>query len=162
VAVERIIEAIARDVNDQLAILAVDFGVDDRVLGDLVEIIGIVGRVLEAPLDLAVGWIEREHAGGPLVVPGPVFRIVVGARVADPQIERVALRIIGRGLPDRGAAVFPALLTILPGLVAGLTGAWDRIGAPQPLPGVEIGALDEPADAVFAASGADDRHVAHH
>jgi hypothetical protein len=39
--------------HHELAILAIDFGVDDRVLGDFVEIIGIVGGVLEAPLDLA-------------------------------------------------------------------------------------------------------------
>ena len=54
-AVERVEEAVARGMHHQLAVLAVDLGVDDRVLGDLVEVIGIVGRVLVAPLDLAVG-----------------------------------------------------------------------------------------------------------
>src|SRR5262245_58894121 len=57
--------------------------------------------------------------------------------------------------------MLPALLAVLPGLVAGLAGARNRIGAPQPLPGVEVGALDEAADAVLAAGGADDRDVAH-
>src|SRR5262249_3950381 len=68
--------------------------------------------------------------------------------------------IVSRGFPDRGAAVFPALLAVLPGLVARLARARDRIGAPQALPGVEIGAVDEAADAVLAAGGADNGDIA--
>src|SRR5262249_57491554 len=117
---ERIIKAVARDVNDELAILAVDLGVDDRVLGDLVVVVGVVRCVLEAPLDLAVGRADREHARRPLVVAGPILRIIVRARIADALIERVALWIVGRGLPDRRAAVLPALLSILPPLVSRL------------------------------------------
>src|SRR5204863_7128286 len=71
------------------------------------------------------------------------------------------LRIVGCGLPDRTATVPPALLAVLPGLVAGLAGAGDGVGAPEALAGVQVGALDEAADAVFAASGTDDRHIAH-
>src|SRR5262249_13672059 len=129
-------------------------GVDDRVLGDLVEVIGVVRGVLEAPLDLAVARREREHACGPLVVARPVFRVPVRAGIADALVERVGLWIVGRGLPARRAAVLPAF-------VAGLAGAGDGIGAPDALSGVEVGAVDEAADAVFAASGADDRHVTH-
>src|SRR5712691_10938687 len=58
--------------------------------------------------------------------------------------------------------MFPALLAVLPGLVAGLAGARDGVGAPNLLAGVEVGAINEAADAVFAAGGADDRHVAHY
>src|SRR5262249_47311726 len=122
-AIERIIEAVARGVNHELAIFAVDLGVDDLVLGDLVEVIGIVGRILIAPLDLAVARAEREHACRPLVVAGPVFRIPVGARIAHALIERIAFRVIGSGFPNRAAAVLPALLAVLPGLAAGLAGA---------------------------------------
>src|SRR4029450_7241884 len=120
--------AIARDVDDELTILAVDLGIDDRMLGNLVEIVRIVRGVLETPFDLAVGRIDREHACGPFVVAGPIFRTVVRAGIADALIKRVALRIVGRGLPDRRPAVLPALLAILPGLVARLAGARNRVG----------------------------------
>src|SRR5262249_44772563 len=145
----------------ELAILAIDLGVDDRVLGDLVVVVRIVGGVLEAPLDLAVRGREGEHARRPLVVARPVFRIPVGARVANALIERVGLGIIGGGFPDRRAAVLPALLAVLPGLVAGLAGARNGVGAPDLLAGVEVGAVDEAADAVFAPGAADDGDVAH-
>src|SRR5215510_8031978 len=147
--------------HDELAILAIDLGVDDRVLGDLIVVVGVVGSVLEAPLDLAVAWREREHARRPLVVARPVFGIPVRPRIADALIEGVGVGIVGAGLPDRRAAVLPALLAVLPALVAGLPGAWNRVGAPELLAGVEIGAVDEAADAVFAAGRADDCDVAH-
>src|SRR5262249_37164949 len=102
----------------------------------------------------------REQACRPLVVAGAVFRIPVGTGVADALVEGVGLRIVGGGLPDRGAAVLPALLAVLPGLVAGLAGAGNRIGAPGLLAGVEIGAVDPAADAELAAGRADDRNVA--
>src|SRR5258708_21465438 len=56
--------------------------------------------------------------------------------------------------------MLPALLAVLPGLVAGFAGARDRVGAPGRLAGVEIGRLDEAADAEFAPGGADDSEVA--
>src|SRR5262245_28302866 len=115
--------------HDQLAILAIDLGVDDRMLGDLIVVVGVVRGVLVAPFDLAVARRKREHAGRPLVVTRAVFRIPVRTRIADALIEGVGLRIIGGGLPDRGAAMLPALLAVLPGLVARLAGARDRIGA---------------------------------
>ena len=146
--------------DDQLAILAVDLDLDDRVLGDLVEVVGIVRRVLVAPLDLAVAWAERQHACRPFVVAGAVFRVPVRAGIADALIERVGVGVVGRGLPDRSAAVLPAVLAVLPGLVAGLAGARDGVGAPGLLAGVEIGAVDPAADAEFAAGRADDGDVA--
>ena len=99
-AVERVVEAVARRMHDQLAILAVDFRVDDRVLGYLVEVIGIIRRVLEPPFDGAGRGIERKHARRPLIVAGPVLRIPVGAGIADALVERVGLRVIGRSFPD--------------------------------------------------------------
>src|SRR5439155_16706797 len=64
-------------------------------------------------------------------------------------------------LPHRRAAVLPAFLAVLPGLVAGLARAGNSIGTPELLPGIEVGAVDEAADAVFAAGRAGDCHVAH-
>src|SRR5262249_35549128 len=159
-AVERVVETVARRVHHELAILAVDLGVDDRVLGDFIEVVRIVRGVLVTPLDLAVVGAEREHARRPLAVARPVFRIPVGAGIADALVEGVALRIIGGGLPDRAAAVLPALLAVLPGLVAGLAGARDGVGAPNLLAGIEVGGVDPAADAELAAGAADDGDVA--
>ena len=54
----------------------------------------------------------------------------------------------------------PALLAVLPGLALWLPGTGDRVGAPSSLAGVEVGGLDEAANAVFAASGADNGEIA--
>src|SRR4029077_3053892 len=116
-AVERVEEAIARGMDHELAVLAIDLGVDDRVLGDFVVVVGIVGGILVAPFDLAVVRAERQHARGPLVVARAIFGVPVGAGIADALIEGIALRIVGRGLPYGSAAVLPALLAVLPGLV---------------------------------------------
>src|SRR3984957_9339749 len=156
-AVERIEEAVARGVVPELAVLAVDFGVDDRMLGNLVEVERVIRRVLEAPLDLAVVGIEREHARRPLVVARPVLRIPVGAGIADALIDGVCLRIVGGGFPNWRAAVLPMVLAVLPGIVAGLARARDGVGPPRLLAGIEIGGIDEPADAEFTAGGTDDR-----
>src|SRR6266576_4194689 len=122
-AVECIEASVARCMHHELAILAVDFGVDDRVFGYFVVIIWIVRRVLVAPFDLAVGWRDREHTCCPLVVARPVFRVPVWARIADALIDGVGIGIIGRGFPDRCAAMAPTFLAVLPGLVARLAGA---------------------------------------
>src|SRR5262249_4366009 len=122
-AVERVEEPVARRMHHELAVLAANPGVDDRVLGDLVIVVRILRGILEAPLDLAVVGAHGEHARRPLVVARPVLDVIVRAGVADALVEGVGLRIVGRGLPDRGAAVLPAVLAILPRLVAGFAGA---------------------------------------
>ena len=69
-AVERVVEAVARGMHDQLAVLAVHLGVDDLVLGDLVEVVGVVRGVLVAPLDLAVGGLSASTLAAHLLSPG--------------------------------------------------------------------------------------------
>src|SRR5262249_50457036 len=147
--------------DDKLAVLAVDLGIDDLMFRDLIEIVGVVRSVLEPPLDLAVTRADREHTRRPLVVAGPIFRIPVGPGIADALVDRVGLSIIGAGFPDRAAAVLPALLAVLPGLVAGLAGARDGVGPPHLLAGVEVDALDESADAELATGGAGNADVTH-
>src|SRR5258708_8443659 len=56
--------------------------------------------------------------------------------------------------------MLPALPAIFPGLVAGLACAWDRVGAPCGLAGVEIGRLDKSANAEFTPGSAYDGKVA--
>src|SRR5262249_6603016 len=58
--------------------------------------------------------------------------------------------------------MLPALLAVLPGLVAGLAGTRDGVGAPELLAGVEVGRVDIAADAELAAGRAHDRDVADH
>src|SRR5262249_47315993 len=157
---ERVEEAVARGVHHELAVLAVHLAVDDRVLGDLVKVVRIIRRILVTPFDLAVARRKREYACRPFVVARSIFGIPIRAGIADALIERVAFRVVGRRLPDRGAAVAPALLAVLPGLVAGLAGTRNRVGAPDLLPGIEVGRVDPAADAIFAAGGARDREVA--
>src|SRR5262249_21973784 len=49
---------------------------------------------------------------------------------------------------------------VLPGLVAGLAGAGNGVGTPERLAGVEVGRLDEAADAEFSAGDPDNGRVA--
>src|SRR5215470_18881044 len=146
--------------DNELAVLTGDFGIDDRVLGDFVEIIGVVRGVLVAPLDFAVVWTDGEDARCPFIVTRPVFGVPVRPGITNPLVERVGFRIVGRGLPHRGATMLPAVLAVFPGLVAGFAGARDGVGAPGRLAGVEIGCLDEAADAEFATGGAHDGEIA--
>src|SRR5262249_34537998 len=143
-----------------LTVLAIDLGVDDRVLGDFIEVVGIVGSVLITPFDLAVGGIDGEHAPRPFVVARPVFRVPVRSWIADALVKRVAFGIVGRSLPHRPAAVSPAFLAVLPGLITRLARARDRVGAPSGLAAVEVGRFDEAADTSFPAGGADDGEIA--
>src|SRR5713101_8246146 len=146
--------------NHELAILPVDLGVDDRVLGDFVEVVGVVRGVLVAPLDLAVARAEREHARRPLAVARPVFGVPVGAGIADALVEGVGLGVIGGGFPHRAAAVLIALLAVFPGLATRFARAWDRVGPPHLLAGIEVGAVDPTTDAEFAPRAADDAYIA--
>src|SRR5262249_6468781 len=129
-------------------------------LGDFVIVVRIVRSILIAPLDLAVGRAEGEHARGPLVVAGAVFRVPVRAGVANALVERIGVRIVGRGLPHRRAAVLPPLLAVLPRLVARLARPRNGVSPPRLLAGVEVGRFDIAADAVLAAGRADDGEVA--
>src|SRR5258708_19440697 len=119
-AVERVEIAVAGGMDHKLAVLAADLGIDDRVLGDFIEIIGIVRRILVAPLDLAVRRSDRQHARRPLVVARPILRVPIRAGIADTLVESVGLRIVGRALPHPSAAVLPPLLSFLPALVPAL------------------------------------------
>src|SRR5438105_4333621 len=101
--------------HHQLAILTADLGIDDRMLGNLVVVVGIVGGVLVTPFDFAVARAQGEHAGCPFVVARSIFGIPVRAGVANALIENVGLGIVGSGFPHRAAPVFVALLAVLPG-----------------------------------------------
>src|SRR6185312_12137155 len=133
--------------------------VDQHVLRHAVVVVGIVGRVLVVPLDLAGIGVERQRAVGIEVVAGPIFIIPVRAGVADAPDESVGCRIVASRHPCRTAAARGSVLVVLPGFAAGLALAGDRVGAPDFLLGLEIGRRDPATDAVFRAGYARDGHV---
>ena len=61
-AIENVIEAIAARVRDDLAVLAVDLGIDEDVSAGLVVVTVVVRCVLEMPSDLAVRRIVGDGA----------------------------------------------------------------------------------------------------
>src|SRR5215831_744404 len=159
-AVESVEETVARCMHHKLAILAINLGINDWVLGDFIEIIGIVWGILEAPFDLAVVGGDCEHARGPFVVAWAIFRVPIGAGIADALVESISFGIVSGCLPNRRSAVLPAFLAVLPGLVTGFAGTRNGVRAPGRLAGVEIGRLDEAANAELATRRADDGKVA--
>ena len=75
-AIERVEEAVAPEVADDLALLAVDRRVVEHVDADLVEVPRVVRRVLEVPGELAGVDVERDDGVGVEVVAGTELRIV--------------------------------------------------------------------------------------
>jgi len=61
-AVERVEIAVARRMDDELAVFAVDLRIDDRVLGDFVEVVRIV-RGGRGELTVLSGGTCRHAAG---------------------------------------------------------------------------------------------------
>src|SRR5258706_15453612 len=87
---------------------------------------------LEIPLHLAGVGVERNQRIAEQILAGPVSAIEVGAWSTDRGIENAALFIHReREGPDVvPGAILPAILG-LPGFVAGLTIAWNRMEGPQ-------------------------------
>src|SRR5436853_6932102 len=79
--------------------------------------------------------------------------------MCDALMYSVRILFIGGSLPVRAAAMLPAILPVLPGLDPGLALARDRVGAPELLAGIEVGAVNESPDAELAAGRPDDCHV---
>ena len=58
--------------------------------------------------------------------------------------------------------MLPMVLTVLPSVMARLSRARNCVGAPSLLAGIEIGGINEAANAELAAGGADNGEVTHH
>src|SRR2546428_2563820 len=74
-AVERVVEAVAPEMGDDLALLAGDRRVVEHVDADLVVSPGVVRRVLKMPGGLPGIYVERHCRVGIYSVPGALLRI---------------------------------------------------------------------------------------
>ena len=111
-AIERVEEAVAPEVADDLAVLAVDRGVVQHVDADLVEVPRIVRRVLEVPGELAGLDVERDRRVGVEVVARPRLRIVDRKRIAGAPRCELGRGVVGAGLPDAAAAGLPGVVIL--------------------------------------------------
>jgi hypothetical protein len=91
--VEGVFEAVAPGMGQDLAVLAVDLGVDDDVAAGLVIVAIVIRRVLVEPPDLAAGGIEGDRARRIEIVAGTIGGVVGGNRVAGAPIGEVGDRI---------------------------------------------------------------------
>src|SRR5262249_41870168 len=107
VAIERIVEAVAGEMAEHLAHLAVDIDVVEQMDADLVIVPGIVGQILVIPDELAGIDIERDHGVGIEVVAGARLRIVLWHRVAGAPDGETSGGIVGAGLPQAAASRLP-------------------------------------------------------
>ena len=117
-AIERVVEAVAREVADDLPAAAVDRRVVQHVDADFVEVPRIVRRVLEVPGQLAGVDVQRDDGVGVEVVAGTRLRIVDRDRIAGAPDRELRRRIVGAGLPEAAAAGLPGVVRVLPGFAA--------------------------------------------
>ena len=159
VAVQPIEEAVAAEMGDDLAILAVHLRVDQLIDPDLVIIEEIAGGILEVPDHLAIGGVEPDRRVGEEVVARAVFRIEHRDRLAGAPDRQLGRWIIRAGYPEGAAPMLPGIGVAFPGLTAGLARCGNRISPPEPLAGIRVQRVDMGAGALVAAAAADDELV---
>ena len=116
-AIERVAEAVAVEVGQQLAILAVDLLIGEDHFVDAVIVPLVVGRHLIDPLGLAGVDVARPDRHRPLVVAGTLLR-VPGRGIARAVVHQVQFGIVGIPAPGGAAADLP--LIALPGAWCGV------------------------------------------
>ena len=141
--------------GDQLAVLAVDLGVDEDVARHLVVVAVVVRRVLEVPFDLAVGGVERDRAVGEEVVAGTIGAVVARDRIAGTPIGDVGVGVVGAGDIEGAATGLPGIDLVLPGLTARLARGRNGKGFPLGVAGLGIERGDPVAQTAVAAGAAD-------
>ena len=104
--VEGVTEAVAVEVHEHLAHLAVDLDVGEDVLVDAVVVPLVVGRHLVGPARHSGIRIPSEEGHRPLVVSGAHHR-VPGAGVAGAVVDEVQLGVVGVPAPGRASADLP-------------------------------------------------------
>jgi hypothetical protein len=85
--------------------------------------------------------------------------VVVGARVPGREVDEPEVRIDGRRLPNRRAAVLPGIVVLRPSLVARLSGPRDRVEGPDESAVVGVVRLDAAARAAVGAREARDHEA---
>ena len=152
--VDHVHEAIAVELHEDLALAPVDLDVGVDQLPARVVVVGVVGRELVVPDDLAGLGPDRQHRRGVQVVAGPRLRRP-RRRIARSPVHEIELRIVGARDPGRAAADLPGVAVLRPGLVSLLAASRDRVAAPQALAGLGIDSVDEAAHAELGAGDAD-------
>ena len=98
IAIQRVAEAVAVEMGQELAILSVDLLVGEDHLVDAVVVPLVVGRHLIDPLRHAGVGVARPDRHRPLVVAG-TLRGVPGRGIARPVVHQVQLGIVGSTSP---------------------------------------------------------------
>src|SRR5438552_240414 len=142
--------AVARDVDEALHASPVATVVDDQRRRDFVPIPGVVGMILEVSPDLPGAGAEGDDRGGEQIVAGTLIAEPWAAVAGAPE-SQIGLGVIGTRDPDRRAAPLMMVAARGPGLAAGLTRGWHRIGLPELLAGLRIEGREEAAHAQFTA-----------
>src|SRR5262249_48321182 len=119
-AIDRIEEAVAGEMADDLALLAIDYLIIEHVDADLVVIPRVVRRVLEVPDQLAGVDVERNDRVGVEIVAGAGLGIVLRHWISGPPDREPGRRIVGTGLPQAATTRLPGVVLVLPGLAARL------------------------------------------
>ncbi len=152
----RVVEAVAAEVPDDLAVHLVDHRVVQHVHADLVVVPRIVRRVLEVPRELAGVDVQGDDRVGIEVVAGTRLRIVGGNRIAGAPDRELRGRVVGTGLPDAAAAGLPRVVLVFPRLAARIAGLRHYIPAPQLVSGARVECRDPSARSSVARAVHDD------
>ena len=102
-----------------------------RPVPDVYKRQGEIGRILEVPIHLAGGRIERDRAAGKKVVTWAIGAVEARNGVAGSPIGQVRIRVVGARDIDRAAAGLPGIVLVLPGLGARLAWRWDHVFPPD-------------------------------
>ena len=176
-AIERVAEAVAVEVDQNLAHLTVDLVVGEDHLVDAVVVPLVVRRHLVDPLGHAGLRIAGEDGHRPAIVAGTLRR-VPGPGIAGAVVHQIQLRIVRHPAPGGAAAQLPLLAFpgggagILAdrlaqmgrgrGIDQGLIVGPGRIATPHHLAVVDVVGGDVALDAELAARDADQHLVADH
>jgi hypothetical protein len=86
--IEHVVEAVLVGEEEEFPVHTGKLRVDQGGNLDGIVIVGIMGRELEMPHDLAAGCLERDDRIGVEVVARPTRAIVVGRRIPNAEITR--------------------------------------------------------------------------
>src|SRR5260370_12246801 len=86
-AVQHVEEAVAIGLNHQLARFAFPHGIDQRGWRHGVEVMHVMGRELEVPLQPASLWIERHDRVGIEIIASSIISDQIWAGIADGPVE---------------------------------------------------------------------------
>src|SRR5262245_26309179 len=158
-AIERVVEAVAAGVRDDLAVLAVHLGVNQDVGTGLVVVAVVVRGVLVPPRNFAGRRVEGDRARGVEIVAGAVAGVIARHRIPRAPDGEIGGRVVGAGDVERAAAGLPGVVLVQPGFAAGLARRRNREGLPPHVAGLRIERRHPVAHALIAAGGADDEGI---